>query len=165
MATITTRVSDLSGDKLAEDTPKVYLTLEFGDETDEIELDLTDAELADLRELVKVYFDKGTEPVKAVTKIAPTQAEIERKAAVRKWAMTNPGFTWNGETVGEVKAQGRMNGRVYRLYDHYVANAAQVDAEDAAKAAATEHTANGDGNSDAVTAPKPGPKTAAKSAK
>jgi hypothetical protein len=141
MAQRITNVSDLNGED-TQGAPPVTVTLTYGEITKAVEIDLTAAETETLDKLLSDYFTHGREPSKPATrKIAPTAADVERKVAVRKWAQTNPGFTWNGETVGEVKDGGRLSEKVYRLYDAYAKNAAQVDAEAEAKA-----TLNGNGD-------------------
>jgi Lsr2 len=171
MAIKTTKISDLTGVDLPEETPEVFITLEVGDETDEVKIDLTDEEIAKLREILAPYFDNGTEPVKAAKFSAPTAAEVARNKAIRDWAQ-KVGKDYitltDQKPLGPVSAQGRLSQRVQDAYDAYLKNSDRVDAEDAAKASAetpAEQTANGDGADVADPFTVKGAKASAKSGK
>lgn len=152
MATITSRISDLSRAD-CNDTPAVILAMDDR----RVSLDLTEDEVGTLRDILALYFDKGTEvqEEKGKTFRAPTAEEANRKVAVRKWAKeVGPEYTWNGEQLGTVSEKGRLSEKVYRLYDAFQANSAKVDQEAAVKAE------NGNGVADPFTVT---PKTVAKS--
>jgi hypothetical protein len=143
MATISQRASDLSGDILPKDAPFVKLAITIDGTPRRVDLDLTPAELATLEDVLKPYFDA----VPVATGPTQTVGANDRNAEIRRWATANPGFIFNGEAIGTPSARGRLSQHYVDAYDFYLSNAAQVDADDAAKAA----TNGNGGDADNVT--------------